>query len=165
MIFFWLFAVLVLLFGFVAFFGAPYVPSLRKEVHTAFEDLYNISPTDIVVDLGSGDGLVLLEATARGAKGYGYELNPLLALISRVRLRGKATIYTKNMWQAELPSDVTLIYAFTVTRDSRKLGRFIQAEVNRLARPVQVMTFGAPLKDYEPIAERNAHSLYKVLPK
>lgn len=165
MILFWLFAAVVLLFGFVAFFGAPYVPSLRKEVRAAFEDLYEIGPKDVVADMGSGDGLVLIEAVSRGAKGYGYELNPLLAMISRLRLRGKATVYNKNMWQAELPADVTLVYAFAVTRDSKRLGRYVQAQADRQGRPISVMTFGTGLKGFEPVRSLKAHSLYEIRPR
>lgn len=165
MIVLWLCAALVLLFGFVAFFGAPYVPSLRREVRAAFDDLYELDSKEVVVDLGSGDGLVLLEAVSRGAKGYGYELNPLLALISRLRLKAKATVYTKNMWQAVLPSDVTLVYAFTVTRDSKRLGRYVQGQADSQQRTFHVMTFGSGLKGYEPVRSLKAHTLYQIRPR
>lgn len=164
MIAFWLFAGLVLLFGFVVAFGAPYVPSLKKEVRNAFTTLYTVGPKDSVVDLGSGDGKVLAEAARLGARGYGYELNPVLVLISRLRLRRSATIRLTDMWKVELPKSTTLVYVFSVSRDSRKLGRFIQMQATRQNRMIRVMTFGTGLVGFEPVATLNAHSLYEIKP-
>ena len=52
-------AVVVLILGFTAFFGAPYVPSRRKELKMLFDETYKLNPNDTLVDLGSGDGVVL----------------------------------------------------------------------------------------------------------
>lgn len=164
MIALWLFAGLVLLFGFVVAFGAPYVPSLKKEVRNAFTTLYKVGPKDTVVDLGSGDGKVLTEVARLGAKGYGYELNPVLVLISKLRLHKRATIRLTDMWKAELPKSTTLVYVFSVSRDSRKLGRFIQMHATRQNRTIRVMTFGTGLIDFEPVAVLNAHRLYEIAP-
>ena len=162
---FWIVAGLILLFGFVVAFGAPYVPSLRGEVRHAFEDLYPISKKDFVVDLGSGDGVVLAEAAKRGAKGLGYEINPVLVLISSLRLRGKARISMKSMWSADLPPQTTLVYAFTVTRDSKRLGRYLQRQANEQARTIKVMTFGSMIKGFRPVQVLKAHSLYEISPQ
>jgi len=37
-----------------------------------------VGPGHVVLDLGSGDGALLLEAAARGARAVGYELNATL---------------------------------------------------------------------------------------
>ena len=50
--------ILVVLFGFTAFTGAPYVPSLKSEIKKAFTKLYRISSKDFLIDLGAGDGIV-----------------------------------------------------------------------------------------------------------
>ena len=160
-----LMAGLVMLFGLVAFFGAPYVPSLRREVRAAFDDLYPVGETDVVVDLGSGDGLVLKEAAGRGARCIGYEINPLLALVSKLRLGRRATIRTQNMWTSTLPSDVTLVYVFSVSRDSRRLGRYVQQQSDRQNRLIHVMTFGTGLRDFTPVRSLKAHTLYEIRPR
>jgi len=49
-------AAVVLLFGFVAFTGAPYVPSRRRDLQKAFDELYRLKKTDVLVDIGSGGG-------------------------------------------------------------------------------------------------------------
>ncbi|MBC7512074.1 hypothetical protein H7142_00220 [Candidatus Saccharibacteria bacterium] len=164
MIIFWALGALVVLFGFVALVGAPYVPSLRKEVRAAFDTLYPIGNDDVVVDLGSGDGVVLREAASRGARCIGYELNPLLVVFSNIRLGKAGTVTLGDMWQATLPPDVTLVYVFTVSRDSRKLGRYLQTQANEQNRSIRVMTFGSELKDYVPSKRLKAHSLYEISP-
>ena len=161
---FWVVAGLVLVFGFVVAFGAPYVPSLRGELKHAFKKLYALGPNDVVVDLGSGDGQVLVEAARYGARGYGYELNPLLVLISRLRLRRKATIQLANMWQVTLPEATTLVYVFAVSRDSKRLGRMLQRQADAKGSTVRVMTFGSGLVGYTPVKELRGHKLYEILP-
>lgn len=164
MIVFWIIAGVILLFGFVVAFGAPYVPSLRRELRGAFENLYPLNSSDVVVDLGSGDGVVLAEAARYGAKGIGYELNPMLLLISKMRLGNKAVIHAGDMWRVTIPDEATLVYAFIVTRDSRRLGKFIQQQADKQEKTIRVMTFGSGLKDYEPVKLLNAHSLYEITP-
>ena len=83
----WIVSGLFFLFALFAFTGAPYVPTLRSEAEKVFKKLYRLGHKDLVVDLGSGDGTVLVAAAKCGAKVYGIELNPILVLISRFRLR------------------------------------------------------------------------------
>jgi len=160
----WILTAVALLFGFVVAFGAPYVPSLKKEVRNAFTKLYPVSQKDVVADLGSGDGSVLREAARHGAKVYGIELNPLLVLISNLRLRGHGRVRLGNMWAAALPDDVTLVYVFSVTRDGPRLLRTLEREATRLKRPLNVMTFGEGLRGRKPVRTLNGHSLYEINP-
>ena len=67
----WIFGGLFVLFALFAFTGAPYVPTLRSEAEKAFKKLYKLRRKDLVVDLGSGDGTVLVEAAKCGAEVYG----------------------------------------------------------------------------------------------
>jgi hypothetical protein len=166
MILFWIFFGIVLAFGFVVAFGAPYVPSHVREVRRSFKELYPLGNDDTVVDLGSGDGLVLKEAGRRGAATYGFELNPLLVFVSRLRLLGntRAHVALANMWHAPLPKNVTLVYVFTVSRDSAKLTRRLQSEADRLGRSFHVMTYGEGLRGHEPKAKLRGHTLYTLTP-
>jgi hypothetical protein len=146
-------------------FGAPYVPSHRREVRRSFERLYPLNSKDVLVDLGSGDGVVLAEAVRRGARAYGYELNPLLVWLSRFRLGKRATVTLGNMWKVQLPAETTLVYIFMVTRDSPKAVRYFKAEVTRLNKPLTVMTYGEGLRDLTAKASLRGHTLYEIKPR
>src|SRR5215204_1320284 len=39
-------------------------------------DMAKVTPQDIVMDLGSGDGRNVIAAAKRGARAYGFEFNP-----------------------------------------------------------------------------------------
>lgn len=158
-----LFAVAVL-FGLVALVGAPYVPSLRSEVRSALRVLYPLTQQDVVVDLGSGDGTVLLEAIRCGARGVGVELNPILVMFSRFRLRGRALIHFGDMWRMQLPKEVSLVYVFSVSRDTKRLEGFMQQQANRLQKEIFLMTFGATLPRHIPVRTLKAHTLYSFKP-
>ena len=90
----------VLIFLLTALFGAPYVPTQRKQIESVFSKLRPFKRNDVLVDLGSGDGVVLDEAIRAGAsKVIGYEINPILVLISCLRLRsnrGRFTIFWRS---------------------------------------------------------------------
>ena len=57
----------VLIFLLTALFGAPYVPTQKKQIESAFTKLRPFKKNDVLVDLGSGDGVVLDEAIRAGA--------------------------------------------------------------------------------------------------
>ena len=46
--------------------GAPYVPTLKKNLNAAFKKLYPMKKTDLLIDLGAGDGVVLKAAASTG---------------------------------------------------------------------------------------------------
>lgn len=155
-------AVIVVVFGFVVFFGAPYVPSQQKYVRRAFENLYPLGPTDVLVDVGSGDGKVLRIAAGYGARAIGYELNPVLVVVSRILSVGQPKVTTRlaNFWHTRLPEDVTIVYAFAVSRDGRKLQAMMQREAHRLGRPIRLLCLASPLKEKQPDKTFDAYALY-----
>lgn len=158
--------VLFICFGLIVFRGAPYVPTHRREVERAFSELYPLTKKDVVVDLGSGDGLVLRAAVRRGARAIGYELNPLLAGLARWLSRGNPRVEVRlaDMWLTPLPDDTTVVYAFAVSRDFGKLGRLLERHVARTGRPLVFIGYGSHLVDREPDATLGAHSLYRLTP-
>ena len=138
---------LLVCFGLVVFRGAPYVPTLKRQREQAFDELYKVSARDIVVDLGSGDGSLLRHAATRGAKAIGYELNPLLVLVSKFLGRHSKLITTKwsDFWLAKLPAETTLIYIFINGRDMKKLERYLRAHVARSKRPLIIISYSFSL--------------------
>lgn len=87
--------------------GAPYAALGRKRMDTMFE-LLNCRKDGKLVDLGSGDGRIIIAATKHGMKAYGFEINPLLYFISKVKLglnkTKNADIYCKSYWSENLSS-------------------------------------------------------------
>ena len=157
-------AVLILLYGFTAFFGAPYVPSLKSELEKAFTKLYKISNKDLLIDLGAGDGIVQKVASKYGAKSVGIELNPVIALIAKFRLRKykNAKIITKNFYRYEFPKETTVIYVFGDSRDLTKIFKKIEKEAKRLKKPLKVISYGFQTKEHKLLKNVDAYFLYEV---
>lgn len=156
---------ILLLFAFVVFYGAPYVPSRKRYINEAFGNLYRLDSKDVLVDFGSGDGVVLREASKRGAKSIGYELNPLLVVISKVLSRRHRNIEVRlaSYWHAHLPKSTTVIYVFSVQRDAGRIERKVQEETNRLDKEIKVICYGSPLNK-RPDASYQAYTLYVFRP-
>ena len=163
---FWAAGIVVFIFGFVVFRGAPYVPSHRRQVERAFDELYPVTGKDVVVDVGSGDGIVLRLASRRGARAIGYELNPILVILSQFLSRHdkKIRVQLSDFWLTSLPLETTVVYGFLVTRDIEKMARKLQFEANRLNRPIYFICYGASIKSRPKLRELGAHHLYQFEP-
>ena len=153
---------IVVLVGISVFFGAPYVPSLRRDLTRLFDELTPLGSEDVVLDIGSGDGVVLREISCRGAKAVGYEIHPLFVGISKLLSLGdkNVTVRWANAWTAPFPKDVTLVYAFAVGRDGVKLASKVQQEATLLDRPLTLVCYGNPLTGREPVRSFEAYHLY-----
>ncbi len=156
--------IFVLLFGLTAFRGAPYVPSRRRDIKKAFDELYALKADDVLVDVGSGDGIVLREAAKRGARAVGFEINPVLVLLSWWFSRRIRTVSVRlaDFWLTDLPDETTVIYAFGESRDIERIAHKVRSESTRLKRPLYFISYGFSLKD-ESALERQvgAHFLYR----
>jgi hypothetical protein len=159
-------AVLVLLFGFAAFFGAPYVPSRRRYVERALTHLYELNRDDVLVDIGSGDGVVLRVAAKRGARAVGYEINPVLVVLSKLLTArfSNVEVHFANFWTAKLPAETTVVYAFSVLRDNKRLIKKLQKEATRLGRPLDLLCYGSPLEGVRLTGKYEAYYRYTISP-
>lgn len=158
--------IIVLLFGFVVFRGAPYVPSKRRDVKRALSELYPIDSSDVLVDIGSGDGVVLRAAAKQGAYAVGYELNPILVLISRWLCRKYTTITVKlaDFWFTSLPNNVTVVYVFGESRDINKMAKKVAREAIKQGRSIAFISYGFMLRDITPVKTVGSHHLYRFDP-
>lgn len=157
---------IVFLVGFVAFTGAPYVPSRRADVHRVFTELYPLHTSDVVVDIGSGDGVVLRTVSKLGAHAVGYEIHPVLVLISRMLSRGddKVRVKLANFWRAQLPNDTTAVYTFGEARDIAKMYSRVQQEATRLGRSLMFISYAFNIPGITPDASDKSYFLYEVKP-
>lgn len=158
--------VVIVATGFVAFTGAPYVPSKRSDLKKALTRLYKLSPRDVLVDIGSGDGVVLREASRLGARAVGYEIHPILVFISSWFSRHDSRVSVKlvNFWKTQLPDDVTIVYVFGEDRDIHKMFKYVQQESNRLGREIMFMSYAFEVDGTKPVKSLGAHHLYQVTP-
>lgn len=163
----WVVAALVLLFGFVVVRGAPYVPSHHNYARKSLSQLYVLSAKDTLVDLGSGDGIILRIAAEKGAKAVGYELNPILVAITKLLSWNdkRVRVRTADYWRVGLPSETTIVYAFVVSRDVKKLEKKMQQWANGLGHELKLMTYGSKLPVKKADKELDAHTLYTFAPE
>lgn len=161
----WPLLAVIFLFGFVVFRGAPYVPSRRRELADAFEQLYPLDSHDTLVDIGSGDGIVLREAAKRGARAVGYELNPILVLVSRLLSRGSDRVTTRlaDFWTVQLPPETTVVYVFGESRDITKMAQKVENEAVRLGKTLAFMSYGFAVPGRTPVKKVGAYYLYQFV--
>ncbi len=162
----WLFFGLIIGVGYTVFFGAPYVPSRRRQLAEALDKLGHLTDIDHVLDLGSGDGIVLRTVSARGARATGFEIHPLLVVVAKLLSLGDTKVEVKlaSIWHRPFPDDVTLVYVFGDSRDIKKLVARIENEALRLKRPLRVISYGFELPGYGSIQRTKTHFLYKIRP-
>ncbi len=140
--------------------GAPWLPVRAQDIEAAFR-LVHIGPRDVVIDLGSGDGRLLVEAAKRGARVIGYELNPFMVWWSRRRLKpygDRAVVYRKNLLQADLAS-ASVLFVFGLQTIMPAIARKIRAE----APPgIRIVSFAFELPHWEMEKKEGIALLYRL---
>jgi cyclopropane fatty-acyl-phospholipid synthase-like methyltransferase len=106
---------LIWLFLYSLLFGAPYAAIGEARLKTMIR-LADIKKGEKAADLGSGDGRIVSACAEKGAIAHGYEINPLLYVISLRNLTKKgvssnAKIFLKDLWSVDFSSyDVVTLY-------------------------------------------------------
>jgi|TARA_Y100000310_G_scaffold51440_1_gene47398 cyclopropane fatty-acyl-phospholipid synthase-like methyltransferase len=123
----------------VAFLGAPFESTSRKTLKKMIE-FSKIKKGDIVADLGSGNGKVVIEFAKLGIEAHGFEINHFLVWFSRrkikkLNLEKKAFIHRKNFWKQNL-SKFDVISIFQVGYIMGKLERKLKRELKHGSRVV-----------------------------
>jgi hypothetical protein len=105
----------------------PYVQTPQVVVDKMLE-LAKVSARDYLIDLGSGDGRMIITAAKRyGARGFGVDLNKSLVTLSnrnaaKMGVAGRAVFYERDLHETDLSkADVLTIY--------------LLPEVNLMVRP------------------------------
>lgn len=136
----------VVCFGGVLMFGAPYLPTLKPQVETALE-LAKLKKGQTLIELGSGDGRVMIAAAKRGINVVGYELNPILVAISWLRTRRyrkQVTIVWGDFWTRDWPK-ANAIFTFLLPKYMAKLDSKIKTSNNKRVKLVS-FAFKVPNK-------------------
>jgi hypothetical protein len=87
--------------------GGPFVPTPQVVVDQMLR-MANVGPKDFVVDLGSGDGVIVLTAASQlKASGYGVDIDPALvkyanAEAKRLGIAERASFLVQDVFKADL---------------------------------------------------------------
>ncbi len=132
---------------FTTFTGAPYVPTTPAIVKTMCE-LGEIKPGQRVIDLGCGDGTILIKAAkSYGAQCIGVELNPMVALFARIKIRmagvqDRVKIIRGNMFDVELP-EIDIVMMYLLPKATNKITARLKARYPHMT----VISHGFELED------------------
>jgi precorrin-6B methylase 2 len=101
-----------------------WVPTPQELVEKML-DMAKVTPQDIVIDLGSGDGRNVIAAAKRGARAYGFEFNPDMVALSRRKAQeagvaDRATFIEGDMFEADI-SKATVLALFLLPSNLDKL--------------------------------------------
>lgn len=115
--------------------GAGFEPTSKRLVQKMLE-MAEISSKDVVYDLGSGDGRIVIEAAKKyNAKAVGIEADPLRVLWSRFaimfsRIQNKPKIIWGNFFNEKI-NEATIITLFLGHRTNQKLKTKFKEELNQ----------------------------------
>jgi SAM-dependent methyltransferase len=146
------------------------VPDVRTPLTVVNEmlRLADVTASDVVYDLGSGDGRILIAAARdRGARGVGLEINPVLVAQSterarRLGLADRLSFRQQDLFEADLtPATVVTLY---LSPDlNRRLRPKLLSELRPGARIVSHnfdMGDWAPARTLQVSSNEGSHTLY-----
>jgi len=102
-----------------------------NEIVTEMLEMAQVTPVDLVYDLGAGDGKIAIEAARRyGARAVGIEYNPDMAALARrhaqqAGVSDRVTIVTGDIFQEDF-SNATVVTLYLLTELNIKLKPTIQ---------------------------------------
>lgn len=146
------------------------VPDVRTPLVVVNEMLRlgSVTADDIVYDLGSGDGrIVIAAARDRGARGVGFEIDPALVAqaVERARRLGLAervTFRQDDLFQADL-REATVVTLYLSPDLNRRLRPKLLSELRPGARVVSHsfdMGDWAPTRTLQVTSNEGVHTLY-----
>ncbi len=139
--------------------GAPYLPTLKPQVQTALE-LAELQPGQSLLELGCGDGRVLIAAAKHGLQATGYELNPLLAAIAWLRTRRyrkQVKVVWGNFWRQPWP-EADAAFTFLLPKYMAKLDKICAAYPRK---PFKLVSFAFTIPGTKPKKSAKGVFLYE----
>jgi hypothetical protein len=141
--------------------GAAYSPSSKRVVRKMLE-MAEVHPEDMVYDLGSGDGRIVIEAAINyQARSVGVEADPLRVAWSRLKvmrmgLSSQVKIIWGNLFHQNL-SHATVVTLFLWGRTNENLKEKLQEE---LTPGTRVVSYVWKFKGWEPVKIDKKEQIY-----
>jgi|SRR5688572_3742373 len=128
----------------------PYVPTPEPIVELML-DMAGVGPKDVVYDLGSGDGRIVIAAARRGARGVGIDIDPervreANANAKKAGVTDKVKFIEGDLFDADI-DDATVVTMYLLTDVNLKLRPKLLSELKPGSRIVS-QTFD--MGDWEP---------------
>jgi len=118
----------------------PYVPTNQPTVDAMLR-IANVGPDDYVIDLGSGDGRILITAAKyRGARGFGVDLDPQLVResLDNAKAAGvsdRVRFHQRDLFKTKI-SDATVVTMYLLPHVNLELRPRLFAELKPGTRVV-----------------------------
>lgn len=121
--------------------GAPYIPTKKAGLEKILACCGEVAGRK-VLDIGSGDGRIVIALARAGAEAHGVEINPFLVWWSRAKIRnagleGKAFIHRQNLWNFDC-SGFDFVTLFGITHIMKRLEKKLRHELKPGARVVSI---------------------------
>jgi len=134
--------------------GGPYVPTPQTVVDAMLE-VAKVGPNDFVIDLGSGDGRIVLTAAQRySARGFGVDIDPELVKQSNAEaekrgLAARVTFREQDVLQAQI-GEATVVTLYLLPGMMQQL----QAKFAKELKPgTRIVSHDFPFGDWKPDRE------------
>ena len=142
------------------FIGAIFLPT-PKEVVEKLLDLANVGDGDVVYDLGSGDGRIIIEAARRGARAIGVEADPIRVLWSRARAsrspyHERLRVIYGNFFRTSL-AEATVVTVYQGEGINNRLRKKFEAELRTGTR---IVSYSFKFEGWEPTARHPDADVY-----
>ena len=138
-----LWLLLILFFSFCLYYIlknrlAIFFPSSRRMIDVVI-DFADIKSNDVLYDLGSGDGRILVEAAKEGIKVVGIEKNRLLNWLARKKTRNfkNVKIIQGDIFEQKI-NDASIIVAYLSQKVTERLQKKIEEEVKKGTRIILI---------------------------
>lgn len=145
------------LFGGGPKLDVPYATT-RPETIALMLDMAGVGPDDHVIDLGTGDGRILIAAARdRGARGLGVDIDPVMvrrarAAANRAGVADRVTFEVADLFETPL-GDADVVTMFLLPEVNLRLRPRLHAELRPGAR---VVSHVFDMGDWAPDATRRA---------
>jgi len=156
-----IFFVFMVFFMLPGLLGAPWVPT-NSETTNKMLLMASVNSDEIVYDLGSGDGRVLVTAAMKfHARSVGVEVNPFLVFLTRLKiialgLGGRTKVIWGDLFKVDLSkADVVILYLLQDTNN--KLESKLKKELKPGSR---VVSHAFTFNDWIPIQEDTKLKIY-----